>query len=80
MLFVMVYSWEKEKRDEIIKRRLEKGRVVPSGVKVLGEWTAIGRRVGFEVIEADDQLKLLAPNRFVFLSSQLANQKGVRGH
>jgi len=54
MLYVMVYSWEKEKRDEIIKRRLEKGTMLPSGVKILGEWTTIGRNEGFMVIEADD--------------------------
>ena len=62
MLFVIMYSWEKEKRDEIIKRRLEKGRMVPKGVKVLGEWTAIGKRVGFEVIEADDPKLIVQGN------------------
>ena len=59
MLFVIVYSWDKDKRDEIIKRRLEKGRLYPSGVKVLGEWTAVGRNKGFLVVEADDP-KLLS--------------------
>ena len=62
MLIVIMYSWEKEKRDEIIKRRLEKGRMVPKGVKVLGEWTAIGKRVGFEVIEADDPKLIVQGN------------------
>lgn len=62
MLFVMTYSWDKEKRDEIIKRRLEKGRMVPSGVKILGEWTAIARRVGFMVMEADDPKLMVQGN------------------
>jgi hypothetical protein len=32
-----VYSWDNEKRDEIITRRVEKGTMVPDGVKILGE-------------------------------------------
>lgn len=54
MTFLIVYSWDKDRRDEVIKRRLEKGRMYPSGVKVLGEWTAVGRSKGFLIIEADD--------------------------
>jgi hypothetical protein len=55
----MVYSWDKDKRDEIIKRRLEKGTMAPSGSKILSEWTAVGRNVHFALVEADDP-KLLA--------------------
>ena len=54
MLFMNVYSWDVEKRDEIIARRVEKGRMVPEGVKVLGEWTGIGRNTGFMLFESDD--------------------------
>ena len=41
-------------RDEVIKRRLEKGLQYPKEVKVLGEWTAIGQNMGFVLAEADD--------------------------
>jgi len=59
MLFMNIYSWDQDKRDEIIKRRLEKGRMFPKGVKVIGEWTAIGRSMGCVLTEVDDP-KLLA--------------------
>jgi hypothetical protein len=54
MLFINAYTYDKEERDEIIKRRLEKGRMLPKGVKVVGEWTAVGHNMGFLVFEADD--------------------------
>jgi len=54
MLFMNVYSWDLEKRDEVITRRLEKGMMVPEGVKILGEWTGVGRNKGFMLFEADD--------------------------
>ena len=62
MLFVSMYSWDKEKRDEVIKRRLERGVMIPSGIKRIGEWTAIGRRVGFSVTETDDPKLLVQAN------------------
>ena len=54
MIFVNFYSWDQDKRDEVIKRRLEKGRMFPKGVKVLGEWGAIGGNKGVIVVEVDD--------------------------
>jgi hypothetical protein len=59
MLFMTVSSWSADKRDEIIKRRLEKGAMTPKGVKVLGEWTVLGKSLNFQVAETDDP-KLLA--------------------
>lgn len=54
MIFVNVYSFDQDKRDQILKRRLEKGRMFPQGVKVLGEWSAIGGNKGVIVVEVDD--------------------------
>ena len=54
MLLITMYTWEKDKRNEIIQRRLEHGRMTPEGVKVLGEWTGISRNVGFMLFETDD--------------------------
>lgn len=54
MLFMVVYSWDKDNRDEIIKRRLEKGTMFPSGAKILSEYTAVGRNVHFGLVEVDD--------------------------
>lgn len=60
MLYMTVYTFGLEKRDEVTRRRVAKGPMVPSGIKVLGEWTSIeGGRV-FRLMEADDQGALLA--------------------
>ena len=54
MLFMLVSSWTSDMRDEVIKRRLEKGLQYPKEVKVLGEWTVIGQNMDFVLVEADD--------------------------
>jgi hypothetical protein len=60
MLFMTVYTYEPEYREAVIKKRAEKGGLVPPGVKILGEWSAVtGGRV-FRLIEADDVRALLA--------------------
>jgi hypothetical protein len=56
---MVVYTWEKDTRDEIIKRRLEKGTMAPTGVKILSEWTAVGRNIDYALVEAEDA-KLLS--------------------
>jgi len=33
MLFMTIYTWEPSKRNEIIKRRLEKGTGIPKEIK-----------------------------------------------
>ena len=54
MLFMLVSSWSSDKRDAVIKRRLEKGLQYPKEVKVLGEWTVLGKNMDFLLAEADD--------------------------
>jgi len=54
MLCINMYSWDIEKRDEIIKRRIDNGRMIAEGVKVLGEWTAVGKNIGFMLFETED--------------------------
>lgn len=54
MLFMSIFIYEPEKRDEVIKRRAEKGAMIPEGMKVLGEWSdTSGGRV-FRLVEMDD--------------------------
>ena len=53
MLFLNIYTYKEGKREEIIERRLEKGRGEPEGVKVLGEWTALDGSGGYMLFEAD---------------------------
>jgi hypothetical protein len=54
MLFMSIATWAPEKRDEILKRRMEKGAMVPDGVKVIGEWVDLSGGRSFMVYEGDD--------------------------
>ena len=60
MLFMAIYTWEPEKGLEIQKRRLEQGRMTPEGMKVVGEWSAIGGGRTFLLVEVDDPTVALA--------------------
>jgi hypothetical protein len=53
MLFMTIATYEPSKRDAIIKRRLEKGRMTPRGMKVLGEWSAVGGGQVFMLVEME---------------------------
>jgi hypothetical protein len=54
VLFMVIGHYDTDKRDEIIKRRLAKGRMTPKGMKVLGEWSTFGGGRIFMVTEHDD--------------------------
>jgi hypothetical protein len=54
MLFMSISTWAPDKRDEILKRRMEKGAMVPDGVKVIGEWVDLGGGRDFVLYESDD--------------------------
>ncbi len=54
MLFMSIYTFEPARRNEIIKRRGERGIALREGVKVIGEWTDLGGSRGFLLIEAED--------------------------
>jgi uncharacterized protein with GYD domain len=60
MLFMTIYTYEPGQRNEIVKRRLERGTVVSEGVKVIGEWSYIGGGRGFMVLEAQDPKVIMA--------------------
>ena len=60
MLFMSIYTYEPEKRNEIIKRRAEKGAMTPPGVKVIGEWIALSGHRGFMLFEAQDPKAVMA--------------------
>ena len=52
MLFMNIFTYEPEKRDEVIKRRAEKGAMTTA--KIIGEWVVIGGGRVFSVLEVDD--------------------------
>ncbi len=60
MQFMIVYTYEPKHRDEVIKRRAEKGALSPAGVKVLGEWSSIAGHRVFRLVEAEDPKALVA--------------------
>jgi hypothetical protein len=53
MLFMTVATWKTEDRDAILKRRAEKGAMIPEGVKLIGEW--VGGPYVVRVFETDKQ-------------------------
>jgi len=60
MLFLNIYTWKPEKRNEIIKRRMEKGISLSDGVKKVGEWSDLGGCRGFLLVEATDAAACMA--------------------
>jgi hypothetical protein len=57
MLFISVFTYEPEKRDEVLKRRAE-SLFTPEGGKCLGQWSyTSGGRV-FTLFEVDNTLTL----------------------
>jgi len=60
MLFMDIYTWEPGQRNELLKRRAEKGMALPEGVKVLGEWTDLGGGRGFLLVESNDPKAAIA--------------------
>ncbi len=59
MLFMTVYKYEPQNREAIIKKRAEKGPLIPQGVKILGEWSAIAGGKVFRLMETDDSRAML---------------------
>jgi len=59
MLFMSVCSYTPENRNQVIKRRLEKGAMDPQGLRLLGEWSYVGGGKVFRLLETDDARKAL---------------------
>ena len=60
MPFMTTYTWEPSHRNAIVKRRIEKGTMLPEGVKVLGERTDLGGGRGFLLLEGNDPVLFIA--------------------
>lgn len=55
MLFMSIATYEPEKRNEVIKRRVESGTMSPpKGTKIIGEWTVIGGGKVFRLVDVED--------------------------
>jgi hypothetical protein len=60
MLYMTIFTYEPEKRNEVMKRRLEKGAMVPQGMRVIGEWSAIGGGRVFRLVQVENPLAAVA--------------------
>ena len=58
MLFVVAYTYEPEKRDEVLKRRAEKGAGFTSDTQVIGEWSNMGGGGGLLIAETENPLAI----------------------
>jgi len=63
MLFLATYSYPPEKREQVIRRRLDKGAMDSPKAKLLGEWSYAGGGKVFRLIETDDVTALFASTR-----------------
>lgn len=54
MLFMTIFTYEPEKRDEVINRALSKGTMVPEGAKEVGQWSSTAGGKVFRLVDIDD--------------------------
>ncbi len=59
MQFMVVYTFTAENRDAVVKRRVEKGDLIPKGGKLISEWASTAGHRVFRIIEADDPKVLM---------------------
>ncbi len=60
MLVMTVFMWDSADRDEVLKRRMEKGAMAPEGMKILGEWVDVSGGRVFRLSEAKDAKTMMA--------------------
>ncbi len=60
MLFMVIFTFEPEKRDAVLKRRVEQGVLSPPGIKVVGEWSSLAGHRVFRLTESEDPKAFLA--------------------
>jgi len=63
MLFLIIYTWEPERRNDVIKRRIEQGPLISGEAKIIGEWSAMAGGKIFRLVEITDTLAALAASR-----------------
>jgi len=63
MLFMAIFTYEPEKRDAVVKRRMGKGPLLPDGAKIIGEWSSVAGGRVFRLLEIDDATAALAATR-----------------
>jgi hypothetical protein len=59
MQFMTIVTYDPDKRDDMIKRRLEKGAMASDKAKLLGEWSYLGGGKTFRVVDVEDPEAIL---------------------
>ena len=62
MLFMSIATYPPERRNEVVKRRAEKGMTTPEGLKIINQWVDISGGRVFTLAEANDTAALLEWN------------------
>jgi hypothetical protein len=60
MLVMTVFMWDPADRDDVLKRRMEKGAMAPAGMKILGEWVDVSGGRVFRLSEVKDAKTMMA--------------------
>ena len=58
MLFMSVFTFSPDKRNEVIRRRQE-GPKLSKGTKLIGEWAVIGKNMVYRLFETEDPKAML---------------------
>jgi len=56
MKFIGIGTWEPQHRDAYASKRMEKGRMLPEGIKVIGEWLDVSGGRQIILFEADSAM------------------------
>ena len=57
---MVIYTYEPQNREAVIKRRAEKGALVSPGAKIVGEWSSLTGHRSFRLVEVEDPRAMLA--------------------
>ena len=60
MLYMTIFTYEPDKRNEVMKRRLEKGPMIPQGMQVIGEWSALSGGRVFRLVRVENPIAAMA--------------------
>lgn len=55
MLMLSIFQYDPEKRDQVVRKRLELGPPQRPGVKLIGQWSYVGGGKVFTLIETENQ-------------------------
>ena len=58
MIFMCIYTFEPKEREAVVKRLVEKGSLIPLGVKLIGDWSVLAGGRMFRLIESDNPMAI----------------------